>query len=342
MNEAIFATGSKLIRSTGAAVSTTIPMHDGSGYYPKHIKVSATGSGAYIKLGPFLVTATNQDLLVQAGDSVMIATLNMKYLSVISVGAASNVSVSALSTGLGSSFEVPDMFAQAEQGAWYDPSDLSTLFQDSAGTVPVTGVNQPVGMMRDKSGRGNHATQPTTVNRPVLQQDGSGKDYLAFNGTNSWLASATGAGGTAGFFFCCAAKVTGGAGTNRAIFSDLSGAAGYLVRLGTANNVELVAGDGSYRTAFSGTSPTLGKTFLLTAWHDGTALNVQVDNGGIGTAAVGPVVAGTAGFTVGADNGGAGAFFPGSLYSSVYARGTGLTAAQRATVQAHVRTKAGL
>ena len=43
------------------------------------------------------------------------------------------------------------LFAASEQGVWYDPSDFSTLFQDSAGTVPVTTVDQPVGLMLDKS-----------------------------------------------------------------------------------------------------------------------------------------------------------------------------------------------
>ena len=51
---------------------------------------------------------------------------------------------------------------------WYDPSDLSTLFQDSAGTTPVTAVGQQVGRMLDKSGRGNHATQATLTSRPIL------------------------------------------------------------------------------------------------------------------------------------------------------------------------------
>lgn len=48
------------------------------------------------------------------------------------------------------------MFASGEQGAFYDPSDFSTLSQDNAGTVPVTAAGQPVGYIRDKSGRGNH------------------------------------------------------------------------------------------------------------------------------------------------------------------------------------------
>jgi hypothetical protein len=63
---------------------------------------------------------------------------------------------------------IAELFANGEQGVWYDPSDLSTLFQDAAGTLPVTSVEQPVGLMRDKSGRGNHASQPTTTARPIL------------------------------------------------------------------------------------------------------------------------------------------------------------------------------
>jgi len=45
------------------------------------------------------------------------------------------------------------LFRNSEQGAWYDPSDLTTLFQDSAGTTPVTlsPMEQPVGLMLDKS-----------------------------------------------------------------------------------------------------------------------------------------------------------------------------------------------
>ncbi|SFQ45651.1 hypothetical protein SAMN05216229_1234 [Geopseudomonas sagittaria] len=42
------------------------------------------------------------------------------------------------------------LFALGEQGVIYDPSDLSTLWQDSAGTTPVTAAGQPVGLMLDK------------------------------------------------------------------------------------------------------------------------------------------------------------------------------------------------
>lgn len=53
------------------------------------------------------------------------------------------------SSGLTS--KIARLFSNGEQGCWYDPSDFSTLYQDSAGTTPVTAVEQPVGLMLDKS-----------------------------------------------------------------------------------------------------------------------------------------------------------------------------------------------
>ena len=48
-------------------------------------------------------------------------------------------------------FSPASLFSSGEQGAWYDPSDFSTMFQDAAGTTPVTAVEQPVGLLLDKS-----------------------------------------------------------------------------------------------------------------------------------------------------------------------------------------------
>lgn len=87
-------------------------------------------------------------------------------------------------------FSVLSLFANGEQGAWYDPSDLSTLFQDSAGTTPVTAHGQPVGLMLDKSGRGNHAIQATPASRPLFQDVG-GLRYLKFDGVDDFLSTAS-------------------------------------------------------------------------------------------------------------------------------------------------------
>ena len=92
----------------------------------------------------------------------------------------------ALNETIGSAYNPLSLFAAGEQGVWYDPSDMSTLFQDAAGTIPVTTAGQPVGLMRDKSGRGNHATQTTATSRPILQTSG-GLLYLAFDGIDDGM-----------------------------------------------------------------------------------------------------------------------------------------------------------
>ena len=82
------------------------------------------------------------------------------------------------------------MFSAGEQGVLYDPSDLTTLSQDAAGTTPVTAAGQPVGRMLDKSGRGNHATQSTAASRPLLQFNATtGAYYLAFDGIDDFLVT---------------------------------------------------------------------------------------------------------------------------------------------------------
>ena len=51
----------------------------------------------------------------------------------------------------GNVFTPSGLFALAEPGVWYDPSDLTTLFQDTAGTTPVTTPGQTVALALDKS-----------------------------------------------------------------------------------------------------------------------------------------------------------------------------------------------
>ena len=75
------------------------------------------------------------------------------------------------------------LFREGQQGAWYDPSDLSTLFQDSAGTIPVTTDGDPVGLMLDKSGNDNHASQSTPAAKPTYRTDGT-LHWLEFDGVD--------------------------------------------------------------------------------------------------------------------------------------------------------------
>jgi hypothetical protein len=86
---------------------------------------------------------------------------------------------------------IKNLFANNEQGFAYDPNDLTTLYQDAAGTTPVTAVGQPVGLLLDKSGNNNHAFQTTSASRPILRKNAvTGANYLEFDGTDDFLQTA--------------------------------------------------------------------------------------------------------------------------------------------------------
>ncbi len=85
-------------------------------------------------------------------------------------------------------FSPLSLFSAGDQGAWFDPSDMTTLFQDDAGTIPVTAADQAVGMIRDKSGNGHHATQATEASKPMLRTS-SGLWWLEFDGVDDSLVT---------------------------------------------------------------------------------------------------------------------------------------------------------
>ena len=90
-----------------------------------------------------------------------------------------------LGTGVvfSSAFDPASLFAGGTEGAWFDPSDIDTLFQVSDGTTPVTVATDPIGYFGDKSGNGNHATQAISAKRPIYTE-GSGLSWLAFDGVD--------------------------------------------------------------------------------------------------------------------------------------------------------------
>jgi hypothetical protein len=86
----------------------------------------------------------------------------------------------------GISFNPSNLFTNGQRGAFYDPSDLSTLFQDSSGNTPVTSDGDPVGLMLDKSGNYNHAFQTDNTSRPVYKTDGN-LHWIFGDGSNHFL-----------------------------------------------------------------------------------------------------------------------------------------------------------
>jgi hypothetical protein len=108
-------------------------------------------------------------------------------------------------------FSIADLFASSEQGAWYGPSDLSTLFQDSAGTTPVTTAGQPVGLMLDKSGNDNHATQATAAARPIYQ---TAPDRVTIDGVDDKMTVTVPVGGFTGTMVLATDQGTASYGVN--------------------------------------------------------------------------------------------------------------------------------
>ena len=91
--------------------------------------------------------------------------------------------------GYASNFQklITKLFANGGQGFAYDPNDLSTMYQDTAGTIPVTAAGQPVGLMLDK-------TKGLTLGSTIITNGN-------FESDTSWTKGAgwTIAGGVASF-----------------------------------------------------------------------------------------------------------------------------------------------
>ncbi len=74
---------------------------------------------------------------------------------------------------------------------WVDASDMTTLFQDSARTTPITAPADPIGGVADKSGSGKHLLQATGAARMAFRQTG-GKNAINPDGVDDELATAAG------------------------------------------------------------------------------------------------------------------------------------------------------
>ena len=249
------------------------------------------------------------------------------------------------------------LFALGEQGAWYDPSDMTTLFQDFAGTIPVTALGQPVGLMLDKSGRGNHAFQMTTTKRPLWQQDASGFYHLLFDGIDDFLTTAT-----INFSSTSQASIFSGIyqlDTTQSIFTELSVSAnnnsGFY--LGAS-----ISGVGSVNTAFrtNSTGGTISTIASARATPVKSVTSCYFISGGasfngpelIGCKTNGVSETGYAGFpqTPAAPFGnyplfigsraGTGLFFKGRIYSEII-RGAASLAEDVANAEKYVNAKTG-
>lgn len=87
---------------------------------------------------------------------------------------------------------IDSLFGNGEQGAMFIPQPTvlgeQVLYQDAAGTTPVTSDGDPVGLMQDLSGNSNHASQETSAARPLYRTDGE-LHWLEFDGVDDHMTS---------------------------------------------------------------------------------------------------------------------------------------------------------
>lgn len=132
--------------------------------------------------------ATSQTYTTVTGD--VGKSIVCRVTATNAAGTANATSNAIVVTAAVPTFTPASLFASGEQGIWLDPSDLTTMFQDRAGTIQVTADGQTVGKILDKSGRGNHATAPSDAARPLYKTSG-GLHWIQFDGVDDALITAS-------------------------------------------------------------------------------------------------------------------------------------------------------
>lgn len=179
--------------------------------------------------------------------------------------------------GGASAFTPATLFAASEAGAWYDPSDLSTLWQDTGGTVAVTADGQSVARMDDKSGNGNHLTQATAGMRPVYHTDGT-KHWLEYDGVDDILVAPIATSLPVDGVFALR-QVTWNGGRMIGGRNPASLATNLVYQSPSTPSLSLYAGT----TGAVNSDASVGTDFVLTYRFNGASSRQAVDNGSYAT-----------------------------------------------------------
>jgi hypothetical protein len=181
---------------------------------------------------------------------------------------------------------IQSLFAQGQQGFWLPFTDFDSLTQDSAGTLPYTALDQPVGRVLDRSGRGNNASQVTSTARPKITQAVGQPKFLTFDGVDdrlqATLPAITGTwivGYKEGTLVYKVAIPAGafpiGTNTNAVFYTPSKNFVGMVLRAGDLTDVEVSVVE-SYLVAngagAAGVDAFAGVSNFFAAWHKCSSL----------------------------------------------------------------------
>ncbi len=237
------------------------------------------------------------------------------------------------------------LFTPGVQGVWFDPSEFSTMYQDTAGTTPVTATGQSVALILDKSGNGNHATQATALDRPTLQQDAGGHYYLSFNGTTMFVQfSGASQGLASGSLSVCAGVYQTALNTGARLLTNAADNAAIVTYWDAVDGQEkstVVYTNSTSTTLLSPTVDSINTAYVRSDIYDRTGLALTnyrntVQQGTIATSNIDMTLPATS--TMG--GGPVGFYYAGRIYQFIeYA--FALTTAQRGLVEIYVNGKTG-
>jgi len=170
------------------------------------------------------------------------------------------------------SFLPYDLFRASEQGIWLDPSDFSTLFQDAAGTTPVTAVGQPVGLALDKR-------LGLALGAELVSNGGFDTDTVWVKGTGWSIGSGVATFNPAGQSANSDIYAALSSAKDSAVTHDITANGTYTIRL------PITSGGGCAFVTLTVSDRTAGTIRILTASGrvyiralNGTGFNGSVDN----------------------------------------------------------------
>ncbi len=178
--------------------------------------------------------------------------------------------------------QIAALFANGEQGLWYDPSALSTMYQDAAGTLPIYRpgqgqVDPPVGLILDK----RYALQKG----PNIVTNGTFDDTSGWAGVGATISSVAGrlfVTATASAAWASASVVTI-PGRRYVLTVDYESTTGVAISAGTTSSgIDLYttsrtgAVSGTLTASFVATTST--SYLLLQTWPNGVGKTAYFDN----------------------------------------------------------------
>ena len=240
---------------------------------------------------------------------------------------------------------ITSMFGSNEQGVFYVPMPVvngnQALFQDSAGTVPVTADGDPDGLMIDQSPNSINASQSVSAERPVYTLT-NGLNFLLFDEVDDHLLFPFIAGDADNFVFSIAVTPEIASDINPRYFGLVS--PGINLQCGYVNDGTIFTRVGSVTHATASTI-TLGNTYVISHIRQGGVSSIRINGtvfslGGSGPGADSQLsntgVLG-AGYQPGGDN----FKFKGKIHAALFRYGS-ITESQLSDIDTYFASVAGV